>query len=398
MADPTSALAHSRLGAALLFLRDDEQAEEPIFKALRIEPDLSEVQYTLGLYYYFRYQSGASAAYERAIELNPNNVEALSAYGLLMWAQESDTYLAIPFLRRALTLDPMSISHYLNLGNMLGMAGMRDEALELAQQIPQRFDDPRSFLALARIYEVTGDLDIAIGWALRALQRDPDYQDAKWQLAELYARIGDFDGAHHFEDPKTSFNLLYWERRYEEMIDLGEELVFDIPDQTQVWYGLSRAYAATGRVEQALHALQGRGLPDRALVEVRRPSDLEALINYADSLNEAGRTEEAREIAQWIIDHYLKSRENGMEKSWFADVAIACSLSILGRLDQALTELERVTSSNGIPWYPVILDQPCFRKLSDETRYQGVVTWLDRRKAELRERLPDTLAQMQTVQ
>jgi len=397
IADPTSALAHSRLGAALLYLGDDEQAEAPIFRALSIDPDLSEVQYTLGLYKFSRYQSGASVAYERAIEFNPNNVDALSAYGLLIWAQESDTNRAVPFLQRALELDPMSISRYLQVGNLLGMAGRRDEALELAQQIESRFDDPRASLALARIYELTGDLDVAIVWALRALERDPDYQDAKWQSAELYARIGDFEGAHYFEDPESSFSLLYWERRYEEMIDLGEELVFDIPHQTQVWYGLARAYAATGRVEQALHALKGRGLPDRALVEVRRPSDLEALINYADSLNVAGQHDEAQELARWIIDHYLKSRANGMERSWFADVAISCSLSILGRDEEALAELERVVSSNGMAWYPVIRDQPCFKRLAGNARYDAVVEWLEQRKTELRERLPDTLARMQTA-
>jgi len=397
IADPTSALAHSRLGAALLYLGDDEQAEGPIFKALSIDPDLSEVQYTLGLYYFSRYLSGASVAYERAIEINPNNVDALSAYGLLIWAQESDTNRAVPFLHRALELDPMSISRYLQVGNLLGMAGRRDEALELARQIEARFDDPRASLALARIYELTGDLDVAIAWALRALERDPDYRDAKWQLAELYARIGDFEGAHYFEDPESSFNLLYWERRYDEMIDLGEELVFDIPHQTQVWYGLARAYAATGRVEQALNALKGRGLPDRALVEVRRPSDLEALINYADSLNVAGQHDDAQELARWIIDHYLKSRANGMERSWFADVAISCSLSILGRDEEALAELERVVSSNGMPWYPVIRDQPCLKRLAGDARYDAVVGWLEQRKTELRDRLPDTLARMQTA-
>ena len=397
IADPNSALAHSRLGAALLYLGNDEQAEGPIFRALSINPDLSEVQYTLGLYYYSRYQSGASVAYERAIELNSNNVDALSAYGLLIWAQESDTYSATSALQRALTLDPMSILRYMNLGNVLGMAGRRDEALELADQIKARFDDPRAYLTLARIYELTGDLDVAIGWALQALKVDPEDRDAKWQLAELYARIGDFEGAHYFEDPETSFNLLYWERRYEEMIELGEELVFDTPHQTQVWYGLARAYAATGRVEQTLNALKGRGLPDHALVEVRRPSDLEALINYTDSLNVAGQQDRAQELAHWIIDHYLKSRANGMERSWFADLAISCSLSILGRDEEALAELERVLRSNGMPWYPVIRDQPCFKRFAGSARYDAVIDQLEQRKTELRDRLPDTLAQMQTA-
>ena len=84
-ADPQSALAFSRLAGALLYLGDIEGAEAPIFKALTLDPNLSEVQNTLGLHFWARGLPGAEEAYARAVELNPNNADALSNYAFATW-------------------------------------------------------------------------------------------------------------------------------------------------------------------------------------------------------------------------------------------------------------------------------------------------------------------------
>jgi tetratricopeptide (TPR) repeat protein len=87
VADPNSALAQSRLAGALLWAGDLESAEAPIFRALTLDPELSEVQYTLGLYYYARGLPGAGAAFKRAVELNPNNPDALESFAKWTWVQ-----------------------------------------------------------------------------------------------------------------------------------------------------------------------------------------------------------------------------------------------------------------------------------------------------------------------
>ena len=392
--DPESALAQSRLGDALLYLGDVEAAEGPIFRALSIDPELSEVQYTLGLYYYRRNLPGSGPAHKRAVELNPNNVDALTAYALWIWVQ-GDTDGAEPYLRRALELDPMSISRYLVIGNFYGMAGQRQKAIALAQQIPSRFNDAPAFLAVSRIYEVVGDLDEAIGWALRARDLRPNDKDATWALAELYARIGDFEAARYFE-PEPAMNLLYYERRYEEMIDLAEEKVFNAPNEKQIWYGLARAYTATGEHQQAAYVLQSQGLPENVLSDSRRSNGVEALVNLADALKASGESERANDLAQWLVTFFQKLADEGAPTSWFTNLYLSCSLSILDDDAQSLDVLERIENSPGLAWYPVVRDQPCFQKFVDEPRYQAVVASLENRKAELRERLPDTLARLQT--
>ena len=395
-ADPDSALAQSRLGMALLFLGDVEKAEGPIFKALSIDPDISEVQHTLGLYYWRRYQPGSGQAYERAIELNPNNVDALEDYGKWIWAG-ADTNGAEPYFRRALELDPMSLSRYRDIGGFYGITGQRQHALEVARQIEERFVYPLAYLEIARIYELTGDLDEAIGWALKARTQQPDYKDANWMLASLYTRIGDTEGARFFQ-PEPDFATLNFARRYEELIELGEDLVFDHPNDTLVWHGLARAYSATGRYQRAIYVLQKQGLPENVLVDSRRTNDIEALVNFADALNADGQVERAHEHAGWLTNFYTKLITTGTERSWWANLNLSCSLSILGNDSEALDYLEKIVDSPPLPWYPLVRDQPCFQKFVDEPRYQAVVTSLEDRRAMLRERLPDTLARFQSLQ
>lgn len=63
-----------------MYLREYDEAEQSVLRAVELDEDSSDVQYILGLYYWARGIEGSGAAYARAIELNPNNVDALSAY------------------------------------------------------------------------------------------------------------------------------------------------------------------------------------------------------------------------------------------------------------------------------------------------------------------------------
>lgn len=391
-ADPNSALAHSRLGAALLYLGDVEAAEQPIFRALSINPDISEVQYTLGLYYWVRYLPGSGDAHRRAVELNPNNPDANDAYGKWLWHQlildEPEQY----FLK-ALEVDPMSLSRYADLGTFYGMSGMPEKARNVIGLIKERFPTANAYKVIARTLELIGAIDEAIAWALLAYELEPENQDTAWQVAELYARIGDFATARQYEsDP--AFNLLYWERRYEEMIELGEELVLDQPNQIQLWYGLARAFAAIGQFEQTVYVLRSQDQPARAKSENRRANDEEAMVVLADALKQLGEVEEARELADWIRPKFQSMIDTGGDRTWWGHFYLACTLSILDEDAEALDELDSVADAVDLPWYPVLVDAPCFRKYASEPRYQAVVRAVEERKQTLREKLPQTLERM----
>jgi TolB-like protein/DNA-binding winged helix-turn-helix (wHTH) protein/Tfp pilus assembly protein PilF len=399
-ADPNSALAHSRYADALLYLGDVETAGVAIARALEINPDLSEVQNTLGLYRWVRYENGAGEAHARAIELNPFNADALAAYGQWLWHQP-DVDTAEEYFLRALAQDQESLLRYRELGNFYGVSGQRDKALEIAADIQERFSQsPQkavAFLEVARIHELVGNLDVGIHWAMRSRAADPNYPEALWALADLYARIGDEEGTQRF-DPDMSFSNLFWLRQYEEMIEVGEELVFDNPNQVQVWYLLARAHLALGNYERAIYYLDQQGLPEKVFVDSRRAPGIETLMTFADALNASGQVEKAHEYAKFVIKIMSGVISTGAPKAWWPNLYAACGQSILGEDELALESLERLVESPGLLWYPVLVDSPCFRKFKDEKRYQAVVQSVEQRQELLRDRLPDTLQRLSAKQ
>lgn len=391
-ADPDSALAQSRLAAALLYYGDIERAEAPVFRALELQPDSSEVQLTLGLYRLGGGLSNSGQPLQRAVELNPNNVEALSAFALWNWTQ-GDWTAAEPYFREALSLDRLSIDKYRDIGNFYGMGGYRDEALEIAEEIEIRFNTALAYEVIARIHELIGDIDVAIGYALRAREIDPNYKPANWMLAELHARIGDWEGVLRNE-PDPGPSPLYFARRYNDLIKLAGELLLENPNQELLSFMLARAYSATGKFEQVVSILENRGLPDVVYNDSRRSNSVEGLVNLSDALYQLGRIDEARELALWAETFMERVVSTDPYHQWWGSMNLACARSILGKDKDALFSLETMLESPGLPWYPFVLDQPCLNRFAGEPRYDGVIAALDERRRNLRERLPATLERM----
>ena len=391
--EPQSVRAHSRLAAALLYKGDTVAAEDPIRRAIDIDPDSAEAQYTLGLFKWMRYEEGSGEAYGRAIELNPNDADAQEAYAKYVWHQLVSDIPETHFIR-ALEFDSQRLTRYADLGIFYGMSGRSAQARETAELTATRFADANAYMAIARMLELTGAVDEAIAWALRAREVEPERQDPSWMVAELYARIGDFAAANRYE-PERAFNLLYWERRYDEMIEVGEDLIFEQPGQPQIWYGLARAALATDRYDLAIRYLHRQDLPARSFNENRRANDNEALVTLADAYKASGDTERAMEMASWFKPYLETMINTGGDSAWWPHLYLACVNSILDDDTAALQSLENMVAAHGIPWYPLLLDAPCFRRLSGQPRYQAVVAGVDEEMATLRKRLPLTLERLQ---
>jgi len=216
-------------------------------------------------------------------------------------------------------------------------------------------------------------------------------------LAELYARIGDFESAGHYE-PEKNFNILYWERRYEEMIELGEELVLDQPNQVQLWFVLARAYNAIGNFDQAIYVLENQHLPENLYVDSRQGKIIEASVTLADALNASGQQDRAHELAKWLRSFFQAIKSTGGENGWWPNLYESCLQSILGEDAKSLDLLEGMVDTLGLPPYPLLKDATCFQKFAEEPRYQSVVSSIEKRMQDLRQRLPETLARFRVVQ
>ncbi len=384
-ADPNSALARSRLAGALLYAGDADAAEAEIFKALTLDPNDTEVQCTLGLFYFARNMPGVAAAFERAIALNPNNADAMSGYAKTMWPRQPREKTEQLF-RRALDLDPMSLLRYAELGNFLGVTGQRDEALAVAAEITNRFSSATAFSTLAQIFEKTGDLDIAIAAAKKALSLAPGDRDLEAQLAELYAEIGDFETAARFE-PTPGIGQLFWRRDFEALVDVAEEIVIDQPEEAQIWYMLGFGYNAAGDHDNAVRVLKIAGAPERAKSESNVGNDIVAMATLAAALDATGAKEEARETAEWTLSAAQRFLDFGGDQGWWAQSVKSCALAVLGRDDEAMAAFAAVNKGPGLSRLPWLKDAACYKRFADDARYKATIVAAERRQAEMRARV-----------
>lgn len=391
-ADPDSALAHSRLAGTLIYMGDLEAAEAPVFRALSLGASLSEVQNTLGEFYWARGLPEAKTAFERAVELNPNNTDALHNYANLRFmAWDAGDYVdEIEVLyRRALELDRLSLGRHAALGGFLGQQGREDRVRVVIQGIQQLFDSAESYRVIARLKEMIGELDRAIGWTLRARDREPENLDHVHQLADLYAAIGDFQTALALE-PQPGLALLQRMRRYEELIDQAELMMIDEPSNVDIRFMLAFAYTANDKFESALRILSSTGLPDSALENrVRSLSEFDGFLTLFNALAGLG-TEETLELARSLAEY----NDDGTWHGDIASIAVtrSCTLAILGRHAEALDLLPRAKEGSRLVSSYFLHDSWCFRQYAEEPEYLEALRYQEERRAGLRLTLPATLA------
>jgi TolB-like protein/thioredoxin-like negative regulator of GroEL len=384
--DPKSALAHSKLASALLYAGDISAAEAPIFIALSINPELSQVQNTLGEFFMQRSLPGASVAYRRAVELNPNNADALADYAHWLWMQGDNKAPAALYVR-ALELDPLSLSRFGALGLFYGYDGNVTETLKIVSRIENMFDSATAYRLIARLLELTGRIDQGIAWTIRARNLEPQNPANVGMLAELYAEIGDFDTALQLE-PEPGLGLLFKMRNYDQLIDEGEFRMIEEPEDIALRYLLAFSYNATGQFDKAVWMLKSAGLPDSVVPNTKQAADYEALVYLIDALDGLGEREVARDLAGWTV----YERRHVSNQSWWANLYAGCVYAVLGEDDEVRKRFDTVATSKRLPWNNLIRDSHCWQRFAKDAHYQSMLQSIDERRASLRSQLPRTLA------
>ena len=384
-ADPESALAHSRLAGTLIWLGDLEAAEASILRATIIDPNLSEVQNTLGELYWARGQPQAGEAWARAVELDPDNPDALSNYATWRWYRIRIEGVK-ELYERALELDPLNLERYTQLGAFLASENYPAEARGVMARVEARFDGAAAWRLIADLNARLGEVDRAIAWAIRARDLEPADASHTQALAEYLADIGDFETALSL-DP-GGIGILFKMRRYDEVIERAEMLMIDFPEDMWLRTILAISYNATGNYESAIHVLSTTGLPDSVLNGWRSTEEWDGFMALMNALYAQGEIDLAQELARW-------SEEYGWTPSldWWISLPVACQFAILGQDEEALQYLQRARQSPRLAWDPWLMDFPCFERFADDPVYQATVRHFDERRAQLRERLPATLAE-----
>ena len=225
---------------------------------------------------------------------------------------------------------------------------------------------------------------------MEARRLDPDNAEEPRDIAEWLGRLGmDTEAAKVVPEP--SLRILFYQRRYDEIIQRMSKVDLDDTDPDSLGY-LAFAFQATEQDEEAIPILNNMGLPQLALdAELRQINHLHQLAILFGSLNAIGETAQARKLAQWLEQTVRPGIEH--DRGWGGHWWLGCALGVLGKRDEALHEIEAMVSGNSLAWMPYLRDAACFRDLHDEPRYQKAVHQLQARLDVMRERLPATLAQ-----
>ena len=134
---------------------------------------------------------GAEATIERAIELEPNNVDARYVYALLLMAM-GRLPEAISQIEHAARLDPLSAQVQSTFGRILYRAGRFDEAVaRLNRAVELEPRNSGTYSRLGDVYDQMGRRDEALLLFEKARSIDPRPSAAYGaQVARTYARMG----------------------------------------------------------------------------------------------------------------------------------------------------------------------------------------------------------------
>jgi TolB-like protein/Flp pilus assembly protein TadD len=288
--DPGYALAEAGLGHALA-KRDGrfgyphgepaEQAIRHAQRAIELDPNLAEGYSALGRAQYARGRLQESlTAYRKALDLDRNNFDAwhggaivsynlghhdesvrmgikasrlapenasarsivAHAYKFLKMDRESKQWL-----KGMLVMDPEDVSAHLLETQFAVYEGRSEEALVKARQVvAMNPDHAWAHTGAAGNAYVTRNYDLAIKWALRSLELEPDNNLAYWHTTDVLLGLAKLKSSGDKADRGA--------------LDLAmERLKFRVAAGERKWnllWDISAGHAALGEVELALESLE----------------------------------------------------------------------------------------------------------------------------------------------
>jgi TolB-like protein/DNA-binding winged helix-turn-helix (wHTH) protein/lipoprotein NlpI len=394
--DPSYALAYVGLAdsyvrqarwSGLPFAETLAKAHAAAEKARALDDRLGEAHASLALIKELREDfEGAEAAYQRALELNPNYAAAYNWYGIFLLARLDRTEEALAMHLRAAELDPLSARILTNVGAALEFQGRFEEALawyERSFELDPMLDSVNGSIGSYH-WTVTGKLDQAVVWYRRAISLDPDYPFFVVRLGAVFLDLGDPAKAE------------YWFERASELPperDAGEILISYLHlyrgDEAAAVEQAGKVLAVFPRNSDALFLLSnhelrsGRYAEARTLYEEIHPellSDDEpkvgrmnwrAAVPLALVLFKTGEKERADLLLEKSLRHIQTQSRFGNNGYGVADVEI---FALQGEKQKALSALRQAIDEGWrFFWWYDLEHQPELASLRGEPEFQAMV-------------------------
>lgn len=243
--DPESKDAYARLGYALVEAEQYEQAVKIYQRYVALAPDDCDSHSSLGFAYL---QQGltdqAIASYERALEKCPDDPNSYTNLGKV-YAQ-SGTYPieAIEAFRRSVELNPNDITGYENLAKLYSERKLYPEAIRMYEAILQR--DHRM-----------GDRWVV--WAHGRIAAMYRWADAYRQAIPHYRAVMENPVADEEQKTRAIRGLAISYEQTEQValaIELYQDLVKQVPDESGYFYRLGELLSDVGRYEDAIETIK----------------------------------------------------------------------------------------------------------------------------------------------
>jgi len=399
--DPDFALAYVGLAWTYVYqgsysgLPLDEmfaKAQVATNKALELDDRLGQAHNALGMIKWERNEfAAAEAAFQRGLELSPNSSRSHLEFGVFLRdpavARDEE---ALASFEKALELDPLSVSAISWIGAVLNRLGRFDESLvwqEKALEI-----DPDYAVGYSEIgfhhWNVSGRLDEAVVWSTKALALDPEHLAFLSRLGTFLLDLGDPDQAEN------------WIMRG---VELGPENYYANHAATYLYLyrGAEAAAAMAARKAYAVGPLfgtelsflrdhevrAGRYAEARALYEEHFPELLyesdpkigrrnyRAAVDLALILSRTGEQERADLLLDRSLQQIQGMLRLGTAGYEVADVQI---YALRGEKPKARSSLRQAIDEGWrtVWWYQLKL-KPDLESLHDEPEFQAMVAEIE---------------------
>ncbi len=401
--DPSYAMAHAALARSLILaatysggdtsLREDprlKRAEQVVFKALSLDPTLSDAHGAYGNLLRLTESPAAEEEYRRALELNPNNAIVAHDYAVLLGMNPGREADVRRMQELALSLDPRSAIVWTNrLGDILETEGPAAFSAQFNRALQVFAGDPDglSTLVLAtwasaspletyrlsvELARAGADQSVALLASLAPLIDVGDYDECLARIDRI--RAADGAGPMDLAPPEIiAAGLKGDAARLDRALSITERnrvAPFFRYVADAFWY------AALGRDAEAAAALAKAGdFEGKHGGVVGSSLDIGALPAVAHIYRVTGREREAEQLIVRFRDELQRAQDPARPRAprhmLLAEVAIAA-----GERSEAVRHLREAMNQTSLPgrffpqlpWYATLEGEPGYAELVGELR------------------------------
>ncbi|MCM8800915.1 MAG: tetratricopeptide repeat protein [Candidatus Omnitrophica bacterium] len=183
---PKNIEIYKNLGAVYLRQKKFKEAQDIYRLILELTPQDAQIHlYMAVIYDELKDKDNVEKELKKAIELNPDYHEAMNYLGYLYVEENKNLEEAEIMIKKALELDPSNGAYIDSLGWLYFKQGRLEEALEELEKASSLLEDPVIYDHLGEVYFKLGFLDKAKQAWQRSLELKPDQETVRLKLEKI---------------------------------------------------------------------------------------------------------------------------------------------------------------------------------------------------------------------